>query len=479
MHFFQAILEMFIPVFKPTSLFLPALRYLPTCAPKLLIIRPLGCRINNLKWLCRRILYYSLILLFATLLCPGIFNIAFAAKAKHLRLAQMPLDAVYAAYKDKDHQALAKALIRIRGEIYYPWGRYLQLKLLLTNKENFNGRGVREFINSEQGSILAERLGKAWVVWLSEQQRWQEALKTYANLHDPDDDARCAALQAAYMTQKLDRGELYHLWQKGTDSEVCMLVFADLAQKLNPQLSQQRLFNQFLARKISAAMATAKFLPGWQLNTSKWLRIYRNPKKYTRIIGQGDRISSILVLVRLAQKNNSLLAAKHLSKIESRLTRQQAAFAWNALAWQGAKQHLAQANDWVKRADLISPQYKLNEELLAWRVRSALLVKDWPAVQSSIQRMPQDMADSPTWIYWLARSFAAQGNKTLAQQLYQRISHINIYYGNLASNELGKKITIPPPIARVSWNEIRALLRLRPNLVRAMAMIKNLSLIHI
>ena len=79
-------------------------------------------------------------------------------------------------------------------------------------------------------------------------------------------------------------------------------------------------------------------------------------------------------------------------------------------------------------------------------------------------------AASPAWTYWLARALQADraAPREAPQALYQRIADQNNFYGQLALEELGQQVSIPPPGAaahrRPKWRRWPA----NPGLRRAL-----------
>jgi soluble lytic murein transglycosylase len=76
-----------------------------------------------------------------------------------------------------------------------------------------------------------------------------------------------------------------------------------------------------------------------------------------------------------------------------------------------------------------------------------LLAGDWTMVRWSVEQMPPALRSQPAWVYWHARALKQAGgadNLATAAQEFQSIAPLFSFYGQLASEELGQKITIPP-----------------------------------
>jgi soluble lytic murein transglycosylase len=85
--------------------------------------------------------------------------------------------------------------------------------------------------------------------------------------------------------------------------------------------------------------------------------------------------------------------------------------------------------------------------------------------------MPPQLAADPTWSYWLGRALIAQGKRDEAKPLLQRISGQANFYSNLADEELGRTIAVPPLAMPLTREEL-ALAAARPGLRRGIALIR-------
>jgi len=69
--------------------------------------------------------------------------------------------------------------------------------------------------------------------------------------------------------------------------------------------------------------------------------------------------------------------------------------------------------------------------------------------------LPPALRNQPSWIYWHGRAQHELGNPREAQQDYTQIASLYNFYGQLASEELGQPIDLPPTTA-VSDAEVNA-----------------------
>jgi soluble lytic murein transglycosylase len=119
--------------------------------------------------------------------------------------------------------------------------------------------------------------------------------------------------------------------------------------------------------------------------------------------------------------------------------------------------------------------------MLGWKVRAALRAgrqPGWPQVLSAVNAMSPDARNDPTWSYWKARALLAtvpaapaasssiHPQRAEALALLQSIASVRGFYEQLALEELGQKITMPPKPPVPSAEEKEAA-RLNPGLSRA------------
>jgi soluble lytic murein transglycosylase len=134
------------------------------------------------------------------------------------------------------------------------------------------------------------------------------------------------------------------------------------------------------------------------------------------------------------------MAAATFSSVAPSLTPAERAIGWGTIGYQAALKRMPSAADWYRlsaNAPLSNPAYE-------WRTRSALLAGDWNMVRWSVEQMPPTLRSQPAWVYWHARAVKQAGDAATANQEFQSIADQYNFYGQLALEELGQKITLPP-----------------------------------
>ncbi|WP_371871503.1 lytic transglycosylase domain-containing protein [Neisseria lisongii] len=168
--------------------------------------------------------------------------------------------------------------------------------------------------------------------------------------------------------------------------------------------------------------------------------------------GQGAQEYSLLsVIGKDARKSAS--AAATLSAMEGGLSRAQSSFAWGVLGhYQAKNQNMAIALSYYGRA---ADRSQLSDEQLEWYARAALRLQRWDELAGVIAAMPSKLQKDPTWQYWLARSYAAQGNHSRARPLYEQAAASGRnFYALMAGEELGRRVSTQNNVADAARSEV-------------------------
>lgn len=309
---------------------------------------------------------------------------------------------------------------------------------------------VRDFLARYQGQAIADRLRNDWLLELGKRADWVTFDEQYPLfVLDDDTQVKCYGLQSrlARGIKIADeaRALLVSPKEYGT---ACQGLIAALVS--SGQFSEDDVWVQArlaaeaglggVTRRI-AALADAEPSRIDQAMDKPLIFAGKGPGK-----GRAAHETYLIALGRLA-KLNSKKAAATLERDSDRLSAAEQAQAWAQIALQASYKLVPEARDYWNKAAGAS----LSPDAYQWRVRIALRAGDWQAVKAGIDAMPADLRRDPTWIYWLGRALQAAGKNEEARQQYRLIADQIHFYGQLANEELGRKITIPqaavPPTA--------------------------------
>ncbi len=357
----------------------------------------------------------------------------------------------------------------------YPLQPYVDYWRLLLDLNTADPVAIRSFLARHENTYVAARLRADWLKFLARKQQWAEFDAEYPALAQPDQELTCNALQSRMAkgdARVLD--DAVPLWLNLVDPpEGCYPVLEALIidKRVLADEVWARIRRQFEANKLSAARYSMNYLPPSQTPDARtalavseasmsWLA--KTAPANTRLY----RELAALAIARLA-RNDPRIAAEQLERLGGRLHSGEKNWAWSQIAWQAALRHWPEAQEWFGKA----AETPLSEELLQWKVRAALRVQDWGSVRSTIEKMPSSLSAQPVWVYWLGRAYRAGGRLDEASALYRKIAGQANFYGNLADEELGRPIAVPPKASPPSREEMG---RLSANisLQRALALLR-------
>jgi len=144
-------------------------------------------------------------------------------------------------------------------------------------------------------------------------------------------------------------------------------------------------------------------------------------------------------------------AAAHWTRLEAGFSAQERAYVWGQIAYFGALRHDPDVLTWFAKAR------DLSDLQLAWKARSALRQRNWKEVQVAIDAMTDKEREQSTWRYWKARAFKASGREDEALVLLKPLAREYNFYGQLALEELGERISTPPAAFKPGSVELRAM----------------------
>ena len=80
----------------------------------------------------------------------------------------------------------------------------------------------------------------------------------------------------------------------------------------------------------------------------------------------------------------------------------------------------------------------VNDEVLRWRIRTALRSNDWKYVTQNIDRLSADEKILEQWQYWTAVTLQKTNRSEASQQIFSTLADQRSYYGFLAADQLGR-----------------------------------------
>lgn len=379
------------------------------------------------------------------------------------------------AFRTGDRNTLTQLAAQIDA---HPLDAYIPYWLLLSALAGSAPPPADEidyFLTWQANTVLAERVRMAWLKRMAKDGQWDAFIREYPAVIRPDDELRCLRWQARLATRDADlAGEVSAAWLSLVNNHAaCDEVLSRLA--LRGDITQDQIWWRFRrqidSRSPERARATAAWLPVALAPPRAALdQALKAPAPYLDRLPANfattrpGRELALVALTRVAREDPDA-AYVHLLRIGERLTPEERTYAYSVLGYHGALSRLPLAADWFAAAG----DLPLSPEKRAWRVRAALRLERWPAVEEYIGRLRESERNQPEWVYWLARAHSAQGRDAEAQALYRSIASETHFYALLANEELGNLFNPPSP-QRLATPADKARVASDPGLHRALAL---------
>jgi soluble lytic murein transglycosylase len=347
------------------------------------------------------------------------------------------------AARKNDADKAAALAARLHDYAIPSYVDYYRLKPHLRDAAN---EEIQDFLKRYDGSAIADRLRNDWLLELGRKRDWTDFDRELPLFVKNDDyQVKCYALLsraakgqnvAAEARLLLDNPPMY--------GEACAALVNQLVQSgqftSNDLLAQLRLAGEMHA--TGPSRRTALLLGASDTRAAQAVDL--PAVAMARGIGKTRAEHEIyLVAIGRMARTSVKLATVALNRNASRLSAEERAIGWSNIALAASLALAPEAyEDWQRAAGA-----PLTWNQLEWKTRIALRRGDWKTVRTTIESMPTQQHDEPAWTYWLGRALLAEGRREDAQALFRRIADQNSFYGQLAMEELGMQISIPPSAA--------------------------------
>lgn len=374
------------------------------------------------------------------------------------------------AFRVGDARKLDGYAKQLRGYVLEPYVAYWQLRLRL---DDATPGEVRAFLGRYSDTLLAQRLRTEWLKSLARDQQWDLFQAELPENPVDDLDLTCYSLQAKLQAQPSETlHEVRPLWFLGRElPDSCTPLFTALAG--SGQLSAEDIWSRIRLAlevgQVSMAWRVGTFLPAGHGPDLRTLTLVAsNPSghldKALDLKTRAARETAMFAVYRLA-RSSPPQAAGHWTRLESRFSEDDRAYVWGQIAYFGAMKHDPSALSWYQKAG------DLSDVQLGWKVRAALLARNWSEVIAAIHDMTSKEREQSSWRYWKARALKETGRGEEATEILKPLAAEYSFYGQLALEELGEKIAVPPVAYKSSAEDVRAVAAL-PGIQRGLAFYK-------
>ena len=399
-----------------------------------------------------------------------------------------------AAFVKNDRKQLAALLPQARGHALEPWAAYWELKARL---EDASAQDIQDFLRRYPGSYQEDRLRADWLMLLGQRRDWSSFSAQYPSYRMGDErELRCYAALIAHSQSGVDSSDEVrrHWYALREADQACTQAAAALyASKKMTALEVWRKARMAMeANRPQVARAAVEIIAPEVAKSV--IEISANPLRFLRARltapGQVRKELVLLALIKMATNDADATFPVLENKWSVQLSPEERNWAWGVIAKQAAMRLSNDALDYYAR---VTSDADLNDEMLAWKARAALRAgkePKWALLLSAINAMSDDARKDSTWVYWKARAIKAKALTALsvnsypshpanaaasaelaqANTLLESIASVRGFYEQLALEELGRKVSVPPRPALLSVAELDSA-RLNPGLNRALTAI--------
>ncbi|PZQ01005.1 MAG: lytic transglycosylase [Variovorax paradoxus] len=387
---------------------------------------------------------------------------------------QLILDMQQAARRG-DKARLASLLPQVRGHVLEPWAAYWEARSRL---EDFTSADMQAFSARYAGSYQEDRLRNDWLLLLGQRRDWSTFAAEHPQFRMGDDrQVRCYALLVDQLrsnqpASQVAADDVRRLWLAQRDADDGCTQAADRLYATRRLPAEDVWRKARLSAEANRSRATRDAV---QIVAPEVLdqvgQLLDSPVRY--LAGRSVAASKLrrelitLALVKLAASDPEQAAAALDSKWSVQLSAEERNWLWGVIGKQAAIRRSPMTWEYFSK---VQRDTDLHDEMLVWKARTALREGQWKALTTTIQAMGDESRLDPTWIYWRARALqkiGSEADRAEALQLYESIAGVRGFYEQLALEELGRKIEVPPAPPPPTPDE-KALARSNPSLQRAL-----------
>ncbi len=365
------------------------------------------------------------------------------------------------AYAAGNEKLLTEDLAKLKSRQYI-LAPYADYWLMLLKMSEARDEELQNFLAQYVDMPFADRVRGEWLKKLAKNENWDAFFSELNHFERSDVAVDCYAL---YGHVKLGdagfSGQIKPLWMSSTDlASNCNQLF-DLSQK-NGILTNEDIWARLRLvlqdGKLELAKSVISRLPNTLSDSPNLLdKAYQDPqmflnKKMASFKTRFGAEANLYAIDRLARTNLNL-AITTLNKTQGLFDADNRAFAWGRIAYHAARAHHPRALEFYALADTAT----LNKEQLAWKVRMALRMQNWPLVLKSIIAMSPQQQEENAWRYWRARALKEAGNLSEANVILSKLATERHYYGWLAAEDLTGTINSQTTEYRVNDAEVTSI----------------------
>ncbi|WP_370679919.1 transglycosylase SLT domain-containing protein [Comamonas sp. GB3 AK4-5] len=384
------------------------------------------------------------------------------------------------AFRKNDKQALTRLLPAAQGHLLEPWAAYWELKARL---DTASPEEVQAFLQRWRGTYQEDRLRNDWLLQLGKKRDWAGFAQLHPDFRMQDDrEVRCYAITADVLQGKVPADaaqESKRLWYaQGANDDGCTNLAATLYEaKLlkEDDIWRRARLGAELNRQAQVRAAVGIVAPDALAQVGD---VFASPIKYLtgtskNARGNVRRELALLAIIRMAAGDPAQAATQMEARWANQLRTEERNWAWGVIGKLAARKLDPAA---VGYFDKVTRSSDLDDDALAWKTRAALRAGNWSLARKAIDGMSAAGQADPSWVYWKGKTLISgrvvtEREKNEARALFERIAGVDGFYEQLALDELGQRVTVPPAPQPVTAAEKDAAEK-NPSLTRALYAIR-------
>ncbi|WP_232818216.1 transglycosylase SLT domain-containing protein [Zobellella maritima] len=331
----------------------------------------------------------------------------------------------------------------------YPLTVYLDYELLSRRLNQLSLGEVQAFMRKYPDSLQADRLERAFLVRLAQEQRWQEFLSLYPNLPNST-ELQCAHYRAKWALG--DRATALagaeRLWLNGRSLPGACTPLFDSWRSVGGRTDHHVWARMELAFELGesgiVSYLSRELGPSTRAAGELLVELDKQPERLANMgafTGTGPQYQSAVShgLAKLADTEPNLalrlypqyqkrlgLSREHVARIERKLAQR--------LMFNRTREH----REWL---DSRLPE--LNDVgLLELRARLAIWEQDWQQLPGWIDRLPPESQQDSRWLYWRGRALSGLRQPVQADAVWHEAAQARDYYGFLAAHQSNRPLAL-------------------------------------
>ena len=387
--------------------------------------------------------FYSLVLLIGMLLSSAAFSMENKSAEEKLVSQRAEFLRIERQIWNTSDEDFVQRVIKLGN---YPLVPYLIETKILHDLNIDKTEQVRAFLREYAGTPLERRMLRPWLRYLAKKNRKNLFLEFYAPVGDTNLACRYLRYQLEDSVSKAEvNSQIAELWNVSkSQPKDCDPLFKrwKAEGELTEELILQRIAKAANGGQHSIINYLKRLLPEEKKYLADlWKKTRKSPSTVVQLgdfKGQYPEIEADIIaygLGRLIWRDKAAaIKTWDVAQKKFSFSDAQKAHVANKFAISMAIAKHEDAETWL----MASESLERDPEVLRWHLAILLKDQNWSSIINLVEKASPTLTSASVYQYWLARSYAALGNESKANELFQQLARERHYYGFLASARLGQ-----------------------------------------